>query len=396
MTLPRILIVHNRYRFPGGEDTVVETEAALLRSRGHEVRMYIDYNEALLGETQLQRIRSLAWSTRTTGALSNILETFRPDVVHCHNTFYRISPAVFWLCSRRGIPVVKTLHNFRLGCVNARLSRNGRPCDVCIRSSAGFLHAVRNRCFQHSAWKTFALGGTIAAHRHLGTYSAKVAAYICLCECARRKHILCGLPEGKLLIKPNCVHPDPGIGSGGGSSCLFVGRLEEDKGVRILLDAASQIIQPVWIAGQGPLESEVREAAAKHSNIRYLGPVSRDQVFDLMKSARLLIFPSLAYENFGMTIIEAFSVGLPVVASRQGAPLELVEDGVTGRHYQPDSAADLARSIETLWSDAAMLARMREASRAAYLSKYSGDATYQALLSIYRGVLAEKQEPVTV
>ena len=395
MPLPRILIVHNRYRFPGGEDTVVETEAALLRSRGHEVREYIDYNESLLGESQFQRARSLAWSTRTTAVLSDVLETFRPDVVHCHNTFYRISPAVFWLCSRRGIPVVKTLHNFRLGCVNARLSRKGQPCEVCIRSSAGFLHAVANRCFQNSAWKTLVLGGTIAAHRRLGTYSEKVSAYICLCECARKKHILCGLPEEKLLVKPNCVHPDPGVGSSDGSYCLFVGRLEEDKGVRVLLDAAAQMTQPVWIAGQGPLESEVLQAAQRHKNIRYLGPMPRDQIFDLMKSARLLIFPSLAYENFGMTIIEAFSTGLPVVASRQGAPLELVEHGVTGVHYRPDSPGELAKSIETLWNDSETLDRMREAARARYLAKYSGEATYQALLSIYQRVLAGKNEPVS-
>lgn len=388
MPLPKILIVHNRYRFPGGEDTVVETETALLRAHGHEVEQYFDSNQRLAGGSQVQKISGLSWSTHTIRALTDVLERFRPDVVHCHNTFYRISPSVYWLCKRMGIPVVQTLHNFRLGCANARLSRNGKPCELCIASSFGFLHAVRHKCFQNSRMKTWALGGTIAVHRRMGTYSKQVSAYICLCEYARQKHILSGLPQDKLLIKPNCVHPDPGPGAGNGAFCLFAGRLEVDKGVRVLIGAAAQTDIPIWLAGQGPLEAEVRLAEARRKNIHYLGPLPRGQVLELMKAARLLIFPSLCYENFPMTIVEAFSIGLPVIATRQGAPGELVEDTITGLHYDPDSGTDLARKIETLWNDPAALDRMRDAARTRYLTAYSGEINYQALLSIYERVLA--------
>jgi glycosyltransferase involved in cell wall biosynthesis len=391
MALLRILIVHNRYNYLGGEDTVVATEVAVLRAFGHEVHEYRDSNEGFASLGLLQAGSELFWSRRTTRALRVLIRNFQPDIVHCHNIFYRVSPSVYWVCRELGVPVVQTLHNFRLGCANARLSRNRVPCELCLTSALRALHGVRYRCFQNSLLKTVALSTTTAIHLRLGTFSNGVEVFICGCNFALQRHILSGLPKEKLIVKPNCVYPDPGFGTGQGSFCLFVGRLEVDKGVSVLLEAAAELKIPIWVVGEGPLESEVRLAAARLDNLCYLGPLPRPEVLDLMKSAKLLLFPSLAYENFPMTIVEAFSVGLPVVASRQGAAREIVEDAITGAHFQPSSAPDLARVTRTLWNDHATLQRMRDAARAKYQTAYSGEATYGKLCSIYERAISQRR-----
>ncbi len=384
----RILIVHNRYRRPGGEDTVVATETALLRSRGHAVELLLESNDALGQRPGARQALEVVWSRRSIRSIREMIRQFRPDVVHCHNIFYRISPAIFWTCRRMGVPVVQTLHNFRLGCANARLSRHGQPCERCLTSFLGGWNATQHRCFQDSALKSLALTATVGVHRRLGTFSRGVQFFIALCRFARGKHILCGLPPEKLLVKPNCVHPDPGCGEGSGGYSLFAGRLEPDKGLRVLLDAAARVPIPVWIAGQGPLEAEVRAAERRLPNLRYLGALPRDQVLAHMKRARLLLFPSLAYENFPMTIAEAFSVGLPVIASDQGAAGEIVRDGVTGRHFATGSGSALAAAVQELCDQPQQVDRMRAAARAEYESLYSGEASYRALLEIYRSAIA--------
>lgn len=378
----RILIVHNRYRLPGGEDTVVATETALLRAHGHEVGEYFDSNGPSFGIADLA---DPIWSSRTAGRLRRVLEEFRPDIVHYHNIYYRISPSAYWLCYRLSIPVVQTLHNFRVGCLNARLSRNGAPCELCLGSYASRLNGVFRGCFQESRVKSAGLMVVNEVHRALGSFSRPVTRFIALSRYALSKHILAGIPESKLIVKSNCVYPDPGLKTEAGTFCLFAGRLEIDKGIRVLLQAAPLIPNiPIVIAGQGPLEDEVRQAVATLKNIRYLGPLPRNRILDLMKSAKFLLFPSLAYENFPMSIAEAFSVGLPVVASRLGAAAEIIQDSANGLLFEPGSATDVAQRMRAVWGEDHNIARMGAAARASYEQKYCGESTYQALTGIYR------------
>jgi glycosyltransferase involved in cell wall biosynthesis len=386
----RILIVHNRYRIPGGEDAVVATEAAVLRSRGHEVEQYLETNEDVDESSPLEAVSRLFWSRQTWRTLGDAVRHFRPDVVHCHNTFYRISPSVYWRCHQLGMPVVQTLHNYRLACANAQLSRNGHPCELCLTSRAGALHAVKNACFHDSPLQTLALTASVRSHQLAGTYSRAIATYICVSRFAMAKQIQSGMPAEKLVVKPNCVFPDPGIGGGEGRFLLYAGRLVAEKGIRVLLEAAPELALPVQIAGSGPAGGEVRTAAERTANIRFLGRVPRSELLDLMRSAKLLIFPSLMYENCPMTIAEAFSTGLPVVASRRGAAAEMVEDGVTGALFEPSCAADLVRVTARLCDDAAALRSMRAAARRQYENYYSAEATYRQLMSIYSGVLKGK------
>ncbi|MFB3917628.1 MAG: glycosyltransferase [Terriglobales bacterium] len=378
----RILVLHNRYRTPGGEDTVVATETALLRAYGHEVEEYRESNEHPFRVADLPGI---LWSLRTIRELRRLLEKFKPHIVHCHNIYYRISPSAHWLCYRLGIPVVQTLHNFRYACVNARLSRDGKPCELCLGERRKRYHGIIRGCFRNSKLQSTGLAFATELHERIGSFSRPVSFFIALSHYARKRHILSGIPEHKIIVKPNCVYPDPGVKNGRGTYCLFAGRLEVDKGVRVLLQAASRLPGvPIIIAGHGPLEQEVRNAARTTTNLQYLGGITRVKVLELMKSARLLLFPTLAYENFPMTIGEAFAVGLPVAASRLGTAAEIVHDSVHGILFEPANAAELAGRIRKIWDDDDTFARMGAAARAAYEHNYSGEAGYRALCDIYR------------
>lgn len=377
-------MVHNRYRNPGGEDSVVLTEATLLRHYGHEVTVLEDSNESI-GVSRLSGAFDAVWSRRSARRILSAIRTFQPDVVHCHNLFYRLSPSVLWACRDVSLPVVWTLHNYRLACLNAMLLRAGVSCELCVTSRLGLLHGVRYGCFHGSPVESLCLATCLWLHRRIGTYESCVSTFICLSEFGRRKHCAVGLPDKKIVVKPNCVFPDPGIGEREGRYCLFVGRLAAEKGIRALLEAARQLPLriPVWIVGDGALAQETRAAASNLPQIRLLGPVPRADVLSLMKSARCLLFPSLWYEGCPMTVAEAFSVGLPVVAARGGVAEEMVAEAGAGCLFDPLDPSDLARKTEALWDDVESQRVFASNARRAYEMKYSGPAAYQALTRIY-------------
>jgi glycosyltransferase involved in cell wall biosynthesis len=386
----RILIVHNRYRLPGGEDTVVSTEARLLRDRGHDVEEYIESNDEPFGLADSAR---LYWSPGAGQKLERAARAFAPDVAHFHNVFYRITPSSYW--NLKLVPVVQTLHNFRLGCVNGRLSRNGVPCELCL-GRLSFWPGVYYSCFHNSALQSFALATSIKAHRLIGSFS-RVDTFIALSRFAAVRHLRYGIPETKLVIKPNCVYPDPGLVAADREPfCLFAGRLEIDKGVRVLLEAARLVpsgIQ-ICIAGGGPLEHEVVAASASLPNVRFLGQLPRDAVLDLMRKARCLVFPALAYENFPMTLAEAFSIGLPVVASNLGAAAEIIQHGSTGLLFEVGSPVALSERLAELWHDSARLDRIRAAARSVFEARFSGNATYEQLQDIYGSAIKRASHPI--
>ena len=236
---------------------------------------------------------------------------------------------------------------------------------VSTTGTAAFWPGVRYSCFRKSAAQTFVLSSAIKGHTLLGSLSS-ITTFVALSQYALSKHLAYGIPDYKLVVKPNCIHPDPGFSTEPGSGfCLFAGRLELDKGIQVLL-AALKLIPPeieVRIAGEGPLENLAREAAVHHPNLRVLGSLPRPEVLNLMKRARCFLFPSLAYENFPMTIAEAFSIGLPVIASRRGAAAEIISHGITGLLCEPGSPEALAAALQILWSDDHLVNRIRTAAR---------------------------------
>lgn len=378
----RVLIAHNQYQQRGGEDAVVEAESALLRQCGCEVATLLRQNDDLESMSAYSAAFDTFWSRKAYNDAVRTIGDFFPDVIHVHNTFPLISPAIYWAATRAGVPVVQTLHNFRLLCPQAMLLRDGQVCEDCL-GVLPWRGVIRN-CYRGSQAQSTVLAGMLTLHRFLGTWQHKVTRYIALNEFCRDKFIQGGLPADRISIKPNFVDlpmPEESHRAGG----LFVGRLSPEKGIATLLGALDRLPHiPVSFVGSGPEQERV----AVHPSASFLGAKSQTEVIDMMRSASYLLLPSICYENFPRTIAEAFACGLPVIASRLGAMAELVSDGETGLLFEPGNAKDLAQKI--VWAEANpdTLLEMGKRARREYEAKYTPATNYDQLMAIYAEAIA--------
>lgn len=393
-----VLIIHNRYREAGGEDRVVVLEAALLARHGHTVVEYIDDNSRIDEMHRAALALNCVWSRRAYRQVRRVIAQQRIDLVHVHNTLPLVSPSVYYAAHAEGVPVVQTLHNYRLFCANGRCFRQGRACTECL-GGLGPWPAVRHACYRNSRAATATVAAMVLAHDAAGTWQAEVDAYIAPTEFARRLFVSSGLPQERVIVKPHFIDPDPGTGSGRGGYALYVGRLSADKGVPALLNAWSRLHArvPLVIAGDGPLAPQVSEAAARMPGIRWVGQQQRAELQRLMGDAAFLIFPSPAYETFGQVIAEAYAAGTPVVAVDRSVTGELIEHEQTGLLARPDDLDDLIAQVESLLDRPARLAAMRVKARAAYESTFTADTNYPQLMNIYarasQRVWGKRREP---
>jgi glycosyltransferase involved in cell wall biosynthesis len=379
----RILIVHNAYQQRGGEDTVVEAEIALLRKHGHNVFVYARHNDDLQNMCKLEALADTLWSIRTINDLNQLISNKRPNLIHAHNTFPLISPSLYWAANRAGVPVVQTLHNFRLLCLQAMLLRDGRVCEDCI----GYLpwRGVVHRCYRGSILQSGAVAGMLALHRWLGTYCNKVTRYIALNNFCRDKFIEGGLTAGQITVKPNFVDIQAPDFNNVRRGMLFVGRLSREKGITVLAEAARRLPNISFtVIGAGPDQDRLTNLA----NVNLIGFQDQETVRAEMCRTACLVLPSLWYENFPRTLVEAFACGLPVIASRLGAMAELIEEGRTGLLFEPGSAVALSEKIAWAESHSDVMSRMGEAARAEYELKYSPEINYRQLMAIYQTTIA--------
>jgi glycosyltransferase involved in cell wall biosynthesis len=379
----KILIAHNAYQHRGGEDTVVDAELSLLRGHGHDVALYQRHNDELDSMPRPAAAISAIWARRSADDISRLCDTFRPDVIHVHNTLPLISPSLYWAAARRKVPVVQTLHNFRLLCPQAMLLRDGKVCEDCVGKVPW--RAISHKCYRDSAVQSAVLSGMLTTHRAIGTYSGKVTRYIALNHFCSEKFIKGGLSADLIRIKPNFVVSDRVPDWSNRHGGLFVGRLSFEKGLDVLTEAAAGLPdQPVRIVGKGPLEQKVRQAFGNN----YLGPKTSSQVLELLHGAQFLVAPSTCYETFGLVAIEAFACGTPVIASRHGGLGELIDDGVTGLLIDPGNPRDLAEKIAWARAHPDEMVRMGRAARAEYENKYTPERNYQMLIDIYEDAIA--------
>ena len=379
----KILVAHNAYQHRGGEDAVVDAEVTLLRSRGHEVEVYQLHNDALNHMPRAVAAVTTIWSQRSASDIDALCDRFAPDVIHVHNTFPLISPSLYWAAGKRRVPVVQTLHNFRLLCPQAIFLREGKICEDCIGKVPW--RSVTRKCYRDSAMQSAVLTGMLATHRVLGTYRDRVTRYIALNEFARAKYIEGGLPASRFRIKPNFVpsaaEPSWDARRGG----MYVGRLSSEKGLDVLAAAVRQAPSAgVDVIGSGPLEALAQEAFGA----RYLGFRPLEDIMARMGSAQFLVLPSICYENSPRTIVEAFSCGLPVIASRLGALVDIVQEGVTGLLFNPGDASDLAQKMAWAAAHPEQMTRMGQSARAEYEAKYTPDRNYEMLMDIYEDAIS--------
>ncbi|HEY4083226.1 MAG TPA: glycosyltransferase family 4 protein [Burkholderiaceae bacterium] len=378
----RVLIAHNAYQYRGGEDAVVEAECALLRQRGHEVELYQrDYAE-LMQTGKVDAALQALWSSRTGEDISATIRRFRPEIIHVHNTVPLISPSLYWAAARHAVPVVQTLHNFRLLCPQALLLRDGRICEDCVGKVPW--RGVVRACYRGSVAQTavLALGNTV--HRFAGTWSDKITRYIALTDFARDKFIAGGLPADRICVKPNFVDL-PALPDVPRSGALFVGRLSEEKGVDTLLEMARRLPEglPIRMVGDGPLAGRL----AAEPRIEWLGSLPSDQVYALMREAQLLLLPSICYDNFPRTLVEAFACGLPALVSDLGALPGIVQVGVTGLLAPAGDGPAWAKAVTDALARPDALAAMGRRARLHYEHELSAPANYRQLVEIYQAAL---------
>lgn len=384
----RVLIVHNRYQQAGGEDAVVADEAALLTSRGHDVRQLLVDNRDIPQRRSVLTSARLAvgtvWSRPAAEWVRTAVRDFRPDVVHFHNTFPLISPSAYYAVRAEGVAVVQTLHNYRLLCPAAIFYRDAKVCEDCLGRAVPWPGVVHG-CYRQSRPQTGVVAAMLVAHRVARTWHRAVDRYVALTEFARQRLIAGGLPADRIAVKPNFVYPDPGPGAHGGGYALFVGRLTPEKGIPTLLAAWGQLDGsiPLKIVGDGPLRGQVARAAQRHPEIEWLGPRSAAEVLALMGDALVVIVPSEWYETFGRVVIEAYAVGTPVISSRIGALAELVTHGETGLAVPPGQPGALAEAVRWARAHPVEWRSMGAAARRVFEERYTAERNYDALLAIY-------------
>jgi glycosyltransferase involved in cell wall biosynthesis len=385
----KVLLVHNEYQQPGGEDMVFFLEQQLLSSFGHRVVTYKRTNHEISRYSTSRRlllIKQITWAEDTQRDITRILREEKPEIVHIHNTFTQISPSIYTECRKANVPVVQTLHNFRLLCPAATFYRSGHVCEECV--THGLHRSVLHGCYRKSRPATAAVAAMLATHRRLHTWKNNVSSYIALTEFARQKFIWGGFPPKKIFVKPNFVAPDPNVGTRKGGFVLFVGRLSAEKGVHTLLRAWTRFKEtiPLRIVGDGPLRTELENYAACNSlsPVCFLGRLDHAETQEAIREALSLILPSECYENFPMTTVEAFASGTPVICSRLGGMQEIVKDHQTGLHFEPGNYDDLADKVAWAWAHPARMRAMGLAGRGEYELKYTAEKNHALLMDIYQ------------
>ena len=380
---PKVLIVHNYYQIPGGEDTVVVNEKKLLEHHGHQVLVYTRHNSELKTFSKFQKLLlpvSTVFCFQTYREVKKLIKREKIDVVHVHNTLNLISPSVYYAAFCCNVPVVQTVHNFRLLCPGATFFRNGHICEDCV--TKGLICAVKHKCYRDSTVQTLACAVSTWIHRTLGTYGK--LNYICLTEFNKNKLLsLKQIEEQKVFVKPNFVKASEKIVpyANRKEQFIYAGRLDPLKGIDILLKAW-ELFDPkeekLIICGTGPMESWCREFVESRQlkNVEFKGFVENAAVKELLGESKALILPTQWYEGFPMSIVESFSTGTPVIASDLGNAGSLIKEGINGLKFQADSPESLCEAIKNALTD---LKGLNETA----IRQYSEESNYEQLREIY-------------
>ena len=382
----RVLVLHNRYQVSGGEDTAVRREIESLAGAGITVDLLEVDNDGIKGAvSEIQTALLLPYSPPARRMVAERIRSFQPDVVHVHNFFPRLTPSVYDAAFRAGLPVVQTLHNFRLVCANALLFRDGKVCTECL-GRAFPLPAIRHACYRGSHAGSAAVALMIGVHRQRETWSRRVSRFIALTHFARLIFAAeTGIPDDRIAVKPNSA-PDPGLGDGAGGYALYAGRFSTEKGIETLLAASALdggLGLPLKVAGSGPLQPKI-EAAHRAGRLEFVGLQDSESIRRLMHGARVLLVPSICFEGLPMVVPEAFGAGLPVVASRIGALETLIDHGANGLLVEPGNPRALTGAVRRLAADQEFYAALRRRARRAYDSLYRPETNAELLLSIYQ------------
>jgi glycosyltransferase involved in cell wall biosynthesis len=389
----RVLIVHGAYQQFGGEDSVVQAERELLERHGDEVKLYSRHNDETKSFSAFQKAAffpQTVYSWNSSGEIADVVHGFKPDVAFVHNVYPLLSPSVYHKLHSLGVPAVQVLHNFRPFCPNGFYYTQGQICEAC--RDGNYLNAVRKRCYKDSYVLSGLYALTLGSNRLAGMVD-KISGFICLTEFFKIKMQEAGVPDSKLFVRPNFVYAPPlsAATSDSGKYAIYMGRLSPEKGCWTLIHAFEQLPQvPLKILGTGPLEQELKDYVSRKaiSSIQFLGFKSGDEKWQLLRNSLCLVVPSEWYENFPVTVLEAFMAAKPVVAARMGGLPYIVEDGQSGLLFESGKVDQLAKHIQRLADDPAGAVRMGARARSLSETKYGPEQGYSNLMNIFSQVQA--------
>lgn len=384
-----VLLVHNEYQLPGGEDTVVENESAMLAKHGHKVILYRRSNKELTSFTILQKFLlpfATVFNLKTYREIKKLIKEEKIEIVHVHNTLALISPSVYYAAKSMRVPVIQTVHNFRLLCPGATFYRDKHICEDCVQHSLWC--AVKHKCYRGSRVQTAVCVLSSLVHRMMKIY--ETVNFICLSEFNKSKLLeFKQIKPESVFVKPNFVaNEEPFVAAESRQEqFIYAGRLEDMKGIELLFRAWRELGEEapkLIVCGTGPMEPWCKTFIKQNQvNIERKGWVSQAETRKLIANSKALILPTQWYEGFPMSIVEAFSVGTPVVCSDLGNAGSLVKEGVTGRKFRSDSAADLCRAVKSC--NGMQISTLHE-----YEEKYTEALNYNELISIYKKVARAK------
>ncbi|MCB0455249.1 MAG: glycosyltransferase family 4 protein [Aequorivita sp.] len=387
----KVLLCHNFYKESGGEDLVFYNEKKLLERNGNAVSIYIEKNNTI--NNLINKINTFinsAYSRKTKLKFERFINLENPDIVHVHNFFPLITPSIYDVCRKHNIPVIQTLHNYRIICSAATLLKNGKTCEICIKNSP--YQSVRYKCYQQSYIGSFALARMINTHKKSGTWNKKLNSIITLTDFGRNKFIESGINPSKLIVKPNFIE-DPKIEKKptGAHTVLFVGRISDEKGIDFLISTwrSNESLPELRIIGDGPLYKKHSEEVSH--NITFLGKKEKNVIYKEMSDASCLVFPSIWYEGFPMVILEAFAIGLPVIASNFGSMSSIIKNGYNGLHFEPSNRADLINKVFSIINNSQLESELSKNARVDYEQFYTPEKNYEMLMDIYKRAINECQ-----
>ena len=387
----RILVAHSRYRSaaPSGENRVVDQETAALAALGHEVELFERRSDDIEGWPAVRKAAlpaAVVWNGGARRDLRAVLRSSRPDVVHIHNTFPLLSASVLYACRDAGVPVVATLHNYKLACASGDFFRDGVVCHDCADGPP--VGAMRHGCYRGSVAATAPVALASVAHRR--AWRTMVAAYACISASQRDLLRGVGLPADRVFVRHNMIPARATVAVTPRPEVVYAGRLDAAKGVPVLMagwDAYLAANQApglsLVIAGSGPLEDEVRAWAASRPSVRYAGQLDRDACADAMAAARAVVLPSAWEETFGLAAVEAMALGVAPVAAGHGAFPELITDGVDGVLFRPGDPAALAAAVELADKNNKVFEEYGVQARKTYEQRFDPDDSLRRLLHIY-------------
>jgi glycosyltransferase involved in cell wall biosynthesis len=392
----KVLIIHNFYRSlsPSGEDRVFEEEAVLLRENGVQIVIYEKSNDEIKGfGEKLSAIFKISWSKESYREVKQLIEKHRPDLVHVHNFWYLISPSIFFACNDLNVPVVQTVHNYRMFCANGLLLRNNAPCNLCVGKKPW--RGAAYGCYKNSRIYSLPIVISQYLHQIIKTWDNKVNAFIVPSVFLKNKLIESGLTKEKIFVKPHFTEEKKYTKEKPQNSGVFIGRISAEKGMETLVNAVMKLRESeikdfsITLVGEGPampsLAKKVKEG--KVSGLRFLDKLSHEESMKVLKRSRFLVIPSICYETFSKVAIEAFSCGKPVIASKSGALQDIVFDRKTGFIVKPNDYCDLASKMASLTKNDALCAKMGEHALAEYYEKYTAINNYKQLMEIYSYVI---------